>query len=309
MSREWVTIDFETANWSRGSACSVGMALVKEREIADRFTTYIQPPDGGGFHPYNTSLHGITAEMVRDAPEWPQALAQIMGFAGGRPMVAHNAAFDMGVMRAACTASSLLWPELRYACTLMIARLTWRLLSYRLPFVAEAAGIPMGQHHDAQADADTASEILLTAMRIHGMDTLDDLLDTLRIRYGHQTDKAWAGAKRIQSSKSSKAQVIPTASLDADPSGTLYGLRVCLTGTLATMTRTEAYQRLAEVGAQAVPGVTKKTDVLVLGMANPRHFTPEMSVSSKQRKAQELLDSGHNIEMIGEDDFLKWLSS
>lgn len=49
------------------------------------------------------------------------------------------------------------WPEVRYACSLVVARQTWRLLAYHLPFVAEAAGVPMtGAHHDAQADADVA---------------------------------------------------------------------------------------------------------------------------------------------------------
>ncbi|WP_143532469.1 exonuclease domain-containing protein [Saccharothrix sp. ALI-22-I] len=306
MSREWVAVDFETANWSRGSACAVGMTLVKDGAVTDRLSTYIQPPGEGGFHPYNTSLHGITAEMVHRAPQWPQALTQIMDFAGDRTLVAHNAAFDMGVIRDACTASSVPWPELRYACTLVVSRLTWQLLTYRLPFVADAAGIVMGEHHDAQADADAAAHVMLAAMRLHQADTIDDLLDGLRVRYGQQTSDSWTGARRLESST---RREIPTANPDAGPDSMLYGLNVCFTGTLTTMTRAEAHQRLADVGGQAIPGVTKKTDVLVVGMAHPSRFAVGMSVSSKHRKAQALLDRGHKIEMIGEADFLEWLSS
>ena len=282
------------------------MTLVKDGVVADRLSTYIQPPGEGGFHPYNTFVHGITAEMVRDAPEWPQALAQIMDFVDGRPLVSHNAAFDMGVIRDACTASSLPWPELRYACTLVVARLTWQLLTYRLPFVADATGIAMGEHHNAQADADTAAHVMLAAMRLHQADTIDDLLDGLRVRYGQQTSDSWTGAQRLSTST---RREIPTANPNADPDSMLYGLNVCFTGTLMTMTRAEAHQHLADVGAQAVPGVSKKTDVLVVGMADPSRFAVGMTASSKHRKAQELLDRGHKIEMIGEVDFLEWLSS
>lgn len=305
MSREWVAVDFETANWSRASACAVGMTLVRDGVVVDRLSTYIQPPDGGGFHPYNTSLHGITAEMVRSAPQWPLALAQIMDFASGRTLVAHNAAFDMGVIRDACTASAVPWPEARYACTLVVSRLTWRLLTYRLPFVADAAGVAMGNHHDAQADADTAAHVMISAMRLHQTDTIDDLLAGLRVRYGQQTGDSWTGSQRLRSSTTP----IPAANPDADPDSMLYGRNVCFTGTLTTMTRAEAHQRLAEVGGQAVPGITRKTDVLVVGMADPSRFAVGMSVSGKHRKAQDLLDRGHQIEMIGEADFLEWLSS
>ncbi|MEU4768159.1 exonuclease domain-containing protein [Actinosynnema sp. NPDC023794] len=306
MSREWVAVDFETANWSRGSACAVGMTLVEDGVVTDRFSTYVQPPGEGGFHPYHTSLHGITAEMVRHAPEWPQALRQILDFADGRTLVAHNAAFDMGVIRDACTASSVPWPELSYACTLVVSRLTWQLLTYRLPFVADAAGVAMGAHHDAQVDADTAAHIMLAAMRRHRADTVDDLLDGLKVRYGRQTGDSWTGSQRLWSAT---RQEIPLANPHADPDSVLYGLNVCFTGTLTTMTRAEAHQRLARAGGQAVPGVTKKTDVLVVGMADPARFAVGMNVSGKHRKARELLDRGHKIEMIGEIDFLEWLSS
>ncbi|RLK55182.1 exonuclease domain-containing protein [Actinokineospora cianjurensis] len=307
MSREWVAIDFETANSSRGSACAVGMSLVRDRVVVDRWSTLIQPPDGGGFDSFNTALHGITAEAVRSAPTWPRALTQIVDFTGSRPLVSHNAAFDIGVIRHACTASAMPWPELSYVCTLVISRLTWQLLTYRLPFVAAAAGIAMSGHHEAQADADTAAQVMLAAMRFHHVDTVDGLLDTLRIPYGRLTRDSWAGFR--QRGSSTTRREIPAANLDADPSTMLYGLNVCFTGTLTTMTRAEAQHRLAERGGQAVPGVSKRTDLLVVGMADPSRFAVGMDVSGKHRKAQELLSRGHKIEMIGEVDFVEWLGS
>lgn len=305
---DWVTIDFETANYSRSSICSVGMAAVKDGEISHRFTSFVRPPDENGFASFNIGLHGITPAMVREAPTWPETLTRILAFADGRPMVAHNAAFDFGALRDACTRTSTTWPDLQYACSLVVARRTWRLLSYRLPFVAEAAGVPMqGFHHDAQEDADTAARVVVAAMRTHGVENLDDLLGKLQIQYGRQysTSGSWINCRH-------RAPVhrapIPQANPNADPDGPLYGLSVCLTGTLGSMTRAAAQDQLAAVGAQATQSVGRKTDLLVVGSPDPSRFAPGMTLSSKHRKAQELLDAGHSIEVTTEPELLELLS-
>ncbi|KUF13307.1 exonuclease domain-containing protein [Streptomyces silvensis] len=308
MTGDWVSIDFETANYWPGSICSVGMTAVVAGEIRDRFSTLVDPPGDGGFAAYNTSIHGITAQMVDGAPAWPAALDQILDFADGRPLVAHNAAFDFGALREACTKTAVKWPELRYACSLVVARQTWRLLAYRLPFVAEAAGVSMtGPHHDAQADADTAARVMLAAMAEHGTNELDDLLRKLQIRYGqlYPDSGSWSNCRRrVQE----KRPPIPTANSNADPEGPLHGRHVCITGTLNSLSRADAQQRLADVGAQATAGVSRKTDILVVGTADPTRFAPGMALSGKHRKAQELLDAGHEIEVVSETDLLELLS-
>ena len=138
----WVAIDFETANEHRGSPCAVALVAMQGSDIVQRYTTYIQPPPSVAyFSPFCVAVHGITANDVRRAPIWPEALDQIMRFIDGRPVVAHNAAFDLGVIRSACDQMGMPWPNLTYACTMVIARRTWPLLSYSLPWVAEAADI------------------------------------------------------------------------------------------------------------------------------------------------------------------------
>ncbi|AZQ74378.1 hypothetical protein EKH77_27050 [Streptomyces luteoverticillatus] len=91
------------------------------------------------------------------APDWKATLSEVLAFADGLPLVAHNAGFDMSVVRAACTAEGLPWPELRYTCSQVIARRTWKLLSYGLPYCTDAAGIVLDNHHDADADARAAA--------------------------------------------------------------------------------------------------------------------------------------------------------
>lgn len=129
MSSSWVAIDFETANEHRGSPCAVGMTKVVEGRIADSWGTLIQPPSSlGNFNPFNVAVHGITSADVTTAPVWAAALADVVAFADGLPLVAHNAGFDMGVIRAACDAESMAWPELRYTCSQVVARRTWKLV-------------------------------------------------------------------------------------------------------------------------------------------------------------------------------------
>ncbi|MDX3433838.1 exonuclease domain-containing protein [Streptomyces sp. NBC_01693] len=308
MGGDWVAIDFETANYWPGSICSVGMTAVADGEVAGRFATYVEPPGGGGFASYNISIHGITPTLVQGAPSWPEALEQILAFVDGRPLVAHNAAFDLGALRAACHETASLCPELRYACSLVVARRTWKLLAYRLPFVAEAAGVAMeGQHHDAQSDADAAARVMLAAMDAHGVNSLDDLLGKLQIRYGshNAVSGSWSTCRRRAYEKRPS---IPQANQNADSEGMFFGRYVCITGTLGSMTRSEAQERLAAVGGQATPGVSRKTDILVVGTPDPSRFVPGMALSAKHRKARDLLDAGHDIEVLSEAEFLEQLS-
>jgi len=71
------------------------------------------------------------------------------------------------------------------------------------------------------------------------------------------------------------------------------------------MSRKEAYAHLAEVGGQPVAGVTRKTDVLVIGTQDPATLRPG---DDQIRKAEELLAKGHHIEMISKADFLERLA-
>ncbi|MFI1971232.1 BRCT domain-containing protein [Streptomyces cinnamoneus] len=141
----------------------------------------------------------------------------------------------------------------------------------------------------------------------HGVDTLDALLEKLRIRYGRQEwgSQSWEGCRRRVHERQPP---IPQANPDADPDGLLYGRSVCITGTLTSMTRAEAQALLAEAGAQATGSVSHRTDILVVGVADPSRFAPGMALSSKHRRAQELLDAGHDIEVITEADLREQLA-
>ncbi|KNB52357.1 exonuclease domain-containing protein [Streptomyces caatingaensis] len=306
MSSSWVAIDFETANAHRGSPCAVGMAKVVNGRITDTWGTLIQPPAAlSHFSAFNIGIHGITPDMLTGAPDWKAALSEILAFADDLPLVAHNAGFDMGVIRAACSADGLSWPELRFTCSQVIARRTWKLLSYGLPYCADAAGIVLDKHHDAGADATASAEVMLAAMGAAEADSLDMLLTAHQVRWGWMTQAGqWQGSH--YKGRGARARTpLPDADPDADPDGELYGAAVCITGTLASMTRDEAHRRLAEAGAQPEKNVTKRTTILV--SASQTQLKPGDTLSGKARKAQALLESGQEIEVLDEDEFLRRL--
>lgn len=308
MSSSWVAIDFETANEHRGSPCAVGMAKVIDGRIAGTWGTLIQPPTGlSRFSPFNVTVHGITSDAVAGAPDWKATLSEILAFADGLPLVAHNAGFDMSVIRAACTADGLAWPELRYTCSQVIARRTWKLLAYSLPYCTDAAGVVFDNHHDAGADATASAEVMLAAMRAAEADSLDALLSAHQVRWGWMTSAGeWQGSHH-KGRDARARKPLPGVNPDADPDGELYGAAVCITGTLTSMTRDDAFRKLAEVGAQPEKNVTKKTTVLV--SASQSQLKPGDTLSGKTKKAQALLEAGQEIEVLDEDEFLRRLGS
>ncbi|WP_127819611.1 3'-5' exonuclease [Microbacterium sp. CPCC 204701] len=183
MPLDFTAIDFETANSSNASACAVGLVRVRGGEIVDRTGWLIRPPAGhDAFFELNTRIHGIRAEDVIGAPTWTQQLSDLAAFAGDDILVAHNAGFDMAVIKRACDATGDECPPYRYACSLQVARKVYRLESYRLPFVAAEAGFADFPHHNATADALACAHVMIDAARRVGADDIDGLAELAGVR-------------------------------------------------------------------------------------------------------------------------------
>jgi DNA polymerase III subunit epsilon len=180
---DFTAIDFETANASNASACAVGLARVRDGRVVETAGWLIQPPPGhDAFYDINVSIHGIRAADVADALTWSAQLADLVRFVGGDVLVAHNAGFDMAVLRRACEATGEACPPYRYLCSLQVARRTYDLASYRLPLAAAAAGYGDFSHHDALADAAACAHIVIDAARRAGADDVDALAEAAGVR-------------------------------------------------------------------------------------------------------------------------------
>ncbi len=152
---EYVAIDFETASVLRDSACSIGLVCFNEEgEEKDRFYSLIKPPvlrfDDACF-----SVHHLDPGAISSSPTFSELWCDISSFIGERPLVAHNAQFDMGVLAHTLHSWNIECPKYEYYDTLSLARKLWKgRESYRLTSLAENMGWRYDAHN-ALADAET----------------------------------------------------------------------------------------------------------------------------------------------------------
>ena len=169
-------IDFETANSRRASICAVGITKVKDGQATARYSSLVNPPEGfRDFNPMNIDIHGITPDQVENAPEWVDIHQEINELIGADVLVAHNAAFDKSVFFRAYDAYDLEWPENPWLCTLNLAKKSMSLPSFGLAWVSKELGLPEFSHHDAAADAEAASRVLLSLADRIGLSDLSEI--------------------------------------------------------------------------------------------------------------------------------------
>lgn len=311
MARTWTAIDFETANHDRGSACAVGLVRVADGAVVDRYSSLIRPPEPvAHFSRHNIAVHQITAADVAEAPTWHTVRTRILDFADGDPLIAHNAAFDMGVLHRACAHTGTGHPALNYACTLALSRRTWsHLADHRLPTVCSHIGHRIVQHHRADADAEAAAHIMIAAMAEYGTSALADLGRAAGLRLGHMAEHtARTGAPEPVAPAAAEGRFdrwqrqartpLPEPDPAADPAGALFGRTVCVSGDLPGMDKTEVWKRVAEAGGHPAKNVTKKTDVLVVGGSD------HGGKSAKHRQAESYAARGQRIDIITEAELL-----
>jgi DNA polymerase-3 subunit epsilon len=309
MSIDFVAIDFETANSFRGSPCSLAAVVVRDGTVVAEYDRLMRPPEAFGpddFDEMNTSIHGITWEMVEHEPEFIDTWNELKIPELGIPLVAHYAAFDLGVIRDALTASDCSWPELRYTCSVVLARRVLSLPSYTLPYVTNAMGITLLDHHKALADARACAEILLRFCRDSEASSLDDLLEKHQVKWGQIKADEWSGSTRRQTS--TPRSQLPPPRENADPNHFLFGKKIVITGALpGGILRKDAQQRIAHYGGIPQAGVTSETDFLVVGDLDPRRLAPGANVSAKLKKALGMRANGGALEIISGMDFLAYL--
>jgi len=156
---DFTAIDFETANSSRASACALGLVQVKAGKVIAEQAWLIDPQQR--FDGMNIAIHGITPSMVNGKPTFPELWTTLKPLLQGQIIVAHNAAFDMSVLRYCLDDAGLTYPEFKYLCTCQLGKkILPDLSSHKLNIMSEHFGIAL-KHHDALDDARAAAAILL----------------------------------------------------------------------------------------------------------------------------------------------------
>lgn len=176
-------IDFETANSSPASVCSVGISTMEEGIVEERYYTLIRPEDNVcQFNYWNMKIHGIHPEDVIDAPCFSQVLMEMTPYLESGIVCAHNARFDMGCLRASCANTNQPLPSIRWFDTVQLAQHVWpQLPHHRLDDMCSYLGVELN-HHNAASDAYGCLMIAANAMELSGIYDIEALLKHYQVR-------------------------------------------------------------------------------------------------------------------------------
>jgi DNA polymerase III subunit epsilon len=157
-----VAIDFETADYGADSACALGVVQIENGCVTKNGYRLIRPPRRR-FH--FTYIHGIAWRNVENAASFARVWDEFSDYwQGADYLVAHNAAFDRGVLRACALAAGREPPPLPFVCTVRIARAHWNFRPANLAHICRELGIALNHHH-AESDALACAEIVRRAMQ------------------------------------------------------------------------------------------------------------------------------------------------
>ena len=155
----YIVFDVETPNRYNNRMSAIGIAVIENGAVTEEFFSYVNPETF--FDPFNTQLTGIDACTVAGAPAFPELWGKIERIMSSGILVAHNAVFDLSVLKNCLKDYGIKWKDMaRYCCTVQMGRKLVPGISHRLNILCDYYGIPL-DHHKADSDSHACAEILL----------------------------------------------------------------------------------------------------------------------------------------------------
>lgn len=300
---DFITLDFETATSQRDSPCEIGLTFVSGGQIVETKSWLIKPLYDQ-FDYFNILIHGIRPEHVADKPEFNELWAEIKPLVENKFLIAHNAGFDISVLRRTLEAYHLPIPTLNYSCSYIFSKKVWQgLPAYDLKTLCKVNNIDL-KHHRAGPDSKATAELTIKAFEIAGVTSLDDFPEKLKTSVGQLYDGGYRPSETNRIRKATDLTKIVGDPTKHNLDSIFYGRTVVFTGALSSMVRAEAQQTIADIGGIIGNSVTKDTDFLVVGQQDYR-VVGDDGMSSKQEKAVKLIEKGSTLEILSEDNFLR----
>lgn len=155
----YIALDVETPNRFNDRMSAIGISVIDNGVITKEFFSYVNPEEA--FDPFNVRLTGIDRRTVADAPTFPQLWAGIEPILSSGILAAHNAVFDLSVLKSCLNGYGIRWKDMaRYCCTVQMGRKLIPGISHRLNVLCDHFGIPLN-HHRADSDSHACAELLL----------------------------------------------------------------------------------------------------------------------------------------------------
>lgn len=297
---DFVAIDFETANEKRNSACSIGLAVVKNNEIVEEKYFLIKPCEMR-FLPMNIWIHGIRPEDVSCERNFKEIWEEIKKYLEGNFVIAHNAAFDISVLRNTLDFYNISYPDFEYACTVVMAKNYYKNLpNHKLGTVSEALGFEFLSHH-AGEDAKACANILINICKDLNINSIEELSKKLAIRIGEVYERGYKSSGRLGECKYTSN--LKLKEREKSDKNILKCKNVVFTGPLRSMSRGEAIGKVLRCGGFVSSSVSKKTNYLITGIKNLESLK-QREKSFKLKKAESLIKENFDIRIISEEEFL-----
>lgn len=159
-----------------GKICEIAVSVSQDGKLLNEYSTLINPEMT--IAPDVTAIHGITNEMVKEAPTFRQVTPKLLEVFDGCVIVAHNARFDMKFLESEFEQCGLVFPPHPVVDTLKLAQKSGLFAHNNLGIVAQAIGINNQGWHRAMADTKMCEQILyhfLTMLMDSGISTLEQL--------------------------------------------------------------------------------------------------------------------------------------
>ncbi|MBR5948182.1 MAG: 3'-5' exoribonuclease [Clostridia bacterium] len=302
MAFDFVAIDFETAYNANHSACSIGIACVKDLQIVKTEYYLIKPPSLE-FGARNIEINGITPQMVENEPQFPAIWRQIDRYFGGScPVIAHNAQFDMSVLHECLAFYALDKPEVTYYDSIAISSKVCDDVGSSLAERAAYFGVDMGAHHNALDDVKTCAAIVIRSVESVGSSSLAAYLKrfySIRSRSFADLKPQKFFEKPVYTKAPSPKTVSATEPIDTD--SVFFGKNVVISGEFEKYTRADLTQMFVNRGASVRSSAVRSLNYLILGKQDPFVVGAD-GKSSKERRVEDLIAQGFDIKIVREDE-------
>lgn len=311
----FIAIDFETANSSRSSACTLGLAEYKNNKLID--TKYwIFKPVPFKFDSMNIKVTGLNPNDFESAPYLSDIWKEIKPYISNKLIVAHNASFDIDVLKKTLIENNIEVPSFNFLCTYILSKSYYTDLdNYKLNTVAKKLQLREFNHHNALEDATICGEV---ANKFFEGKKLQDLLTESKIQLGiyspyyeqncKLTNNNEFLFKKSNTTKSynpyyqeiSKKVIDSYHNLFLD-NDFLNNKHIAITGDFTNFNRNELTSLLGLSSTTIHQTVTKAVSLLLLGNSDKE--------SSKYQKAKSLISNGQEIKILTENELLENLNS